>query len=367
MRFRKTLISLTLATGLVFALPAVAQQKPMTQDQVQALVRDGFGDESGAKLIEQRGIDFAPAEEFLQKLKSAGASETFLGALRAAKPPEPPSAPATAELIVETSPNAEVFLDGVSQGHAHGEGGLNTRAKPGTHTLKVSLKGKKDFEQNITLAPLQVTRIEARLKDLTSMPGTGGEVIYPKAAEEPTPTPPTLSPPWLAAKPQGQEPAPTPAPIGHWSVELSETFKESGMRAYHALDRVDPREAALSYEPRQLDAEKALDEAGDKAASDYDKHALELLRAWGFFNVRQHDNWISQQQLSVARPDLEQIRQSTINIKQRIPLLNGQLQCYKEATLIFKPDTFNPKGREDIQKASEGPENCLQLLKRITE
>ena len=25
------------------------------------MVRDGFGDESGAKLIEQRGIDFAPA------------------------------------------------------------------------------------------------------------------------------------------------------------------------------------------------------------------------------------------------------------------------------------------------------------------
>jgi hypothetical protein len=29
------------------------------------MVRDGFGDESGAKLIEQRGIDFAPSEDFL--------------------------------------------------------------------------------------------------------------------------------------------------------------------------------------------------------------------------------------------------------------------------------------------------------------
>ena len=56
------------------------------------MVRDGFGDESGAKLIEQRGIDFAPAEDFLQTLKAAGASEAFLNALRAAKPPEPASA-----------------------------------------------------------------------------------------------------------------------------------------------------------------------------------------------------------------------------------------------------------------------------------
>jgi hypothetical protein len=67
---------------LVFALPGGAQQKPVaptfrsakpfTQDQVQAMVRDGFGDDSGAKLIEQRGIDFAPSEDFLQTLKAAG-------------------------------------------------------------------------------------------------------------------------------------------------------------------------------------------------------------------------------------------------------------------------------------------------------
>jgi len=50
--------------------PAWAQQKPLTRDQVQGLVRDGLGDESGAKLIEQRGIDFAPAEGFLQSLKA---------------------------------------------------------------------------------------------------------------------------------------------------------------------------------------------------------------------------------------------------------------------------------------------------------
>src|SRR5208337_180548 len=104
MRFRKPLTFLILATGLVFALPAWAQQKnvgpssagprpnavrpyvacaaavltppavlqkpvapgfspakPFTQEQVVSMVRDGLGDESGAKLIEQRGIDFAPS------------------------------------------------------------------------------------------------------------------------------------------------------------------------------------------------------------------------------------------------------------------------------------------------------------------
>ncbi len=64
--------------------PGISPAKPFTQEQVVSMVRDGFGDESGAKMIEQRGIDFAPAEDFLQTLKAAGASEAFLTALRAA-------------------------------------------------------------------------------------------------------------------------------------------------------------------------------------------------------------------------------------------------------------------------------------------
>jgi tetratricopeptide (TPR) repeat protein len=137
MRFRKTLSFLILATALVSPVSAWAQQKsvaptfrsacadvaaslprhggvkpplgcadlkvsataaasdrakPFTQEQVVSMVRDGFGDESGAKLIEQRGIDFAPSQDFIQTLKAAGASEAFLDALRAAKPPEPASA-----------------------------------------------------------------------------------------------------------------------------------------------------------------------------------------------------------------------------------------------------------------------------------
>ncbi len=71
--------------------PGVSPAKPFTQEQVSNMVRDGFGDESGAKLIEQRGIDFAPSEDFYRTLKTTGASKAFLNALRAAKPSEPAS------------------------------------------------------------------------------------------------------------------------------------------------------------------------------------------------------------------------------------------------------------------------------------
>ncbi|HMD84122.1 MAG TPA: hypothetical protein VKO18_05425 [Terriglobia bacterium] len=121
MKFQKTLTFFILATGLIIApfagaqqknvgpssagpgpnavrpyvacaaampaLPPRAQQKPFTQKQVSNMVRAGLGDDSGAKLIEQRGIDFTPSEDFYQTLKAAGASEAFLNALRAAVAP----------------------------------------------------------------------------------------------------------------------------------------------------------------------------------------------------------------------------------------------------------------------------------------
>jgi len=78
-----------LIIAVILTVPLRAQQKPFTEEQVTNMVRDGFGDDSGARLIEQRGTDFAPAEDFLQTLKAAGASAAFLKALRAAKYPQP--------------------------------------------------------------------------------------------------------------------------------------------------------------------------------------------------------------------------------------------------------------------------------------
>ncbi len=85
---RPVVTVLMLLMPVIPTLPMRAQQKPFTLEQVSNMVRAGLGDDSGAKLIEQRGIDFA-AEDFMQSLKAAGVSEAFVKALRAAKPPEP--------------------------------------------------------------------------------------------------------------------------------------------------------------------------------------------------------------------------------------------------------------------------------------
>ena len=143
---------------LIRALRAV-KPNPMTREQVLQLVAGGVPSQRAAALVKQRGIDFMPDAEYLETLRVAGAEEVLLAAVRAA------SEAVTAQLVVATSPNAEVYLDGELKGRANAQGELAMKTKLGVHTLKVSQAGKKDFEQNLTLAVRQATRIEARLVD----------------------------------------------------------------------------------------------------------------------------------------------------------------------------------------------------------
>jgi hypothetical protein len=138
-----------------------ARPKPLTREQVLQLVAGHLPSQRAVMLVKQRGIDFLIDDDYLQTLRVAGADDEVIAALREA------SADAMAELVVTTSPNAEVYLDGDLQGRAGAQGELTVhKVKPGAHALKVSLPGKKDFEQNITVAGGVVNKLAAALNDL---------------------------------------------------------------------------------------------------------------------------------------------------------------------------------------------------------
>lgn len=87
----KILLCLLLLASVV----AMAQQtppKPLNKEQVSAMVRDGLADEFGARLVKDRGLDFAPDADFVESLRKAGASEEFLKAVQDAAPAGAPSA-----------------------------------------------------------------------------------------------------------------------------------------------------------------------------------------------------------------------------------------------------------------------------------
>jgi WD40 repeat protein len=58
----------------------------LTREQVLRLVAGGVPSERAAALVNQRGLDFKPTEEYLETLRIAGAGEVLLKSLREAKP-----------------------------------------------------------------------------------------------------------------------------------------------------------------------------------------------------------------------------------------------------------------------------------------
>jgi formylglycine-generating enzyme required for sulfatase activity len=137
-----------------------AKLQPLTKDQVLRLVAGGVPGESAAGLVTQRGIDFLVDEPYLDMLRRLGADDSLIAALRQANKAVTPA------LVITTSADAEVRLGDVFNGRASPQGELTIRANPGVHTLKISLKGKKDYEQQVTLVGGQTTKIQAALVDL---------------------------------------------------------------------------------------------------------------------------------------------------------------------------------------------------------
>ncbi len=85
-------------------------------------------------------------------------------------PSNNPPPPKPAQIIIQTSPGAQVYLDDALKGQTNAEGRLViSNPAPGNHVVKVSLAGKQNYEKTFTLAAGQVMKITAELADL---PGT---------------------------------------------------------------------------------------------------------------------------------------------------------------------------------------------------
>jgi formylglycine-generating enzyme len=143
-----------------------ANPKPLSKAQVLRLVAAGVPSQRAADLVRQHGIDFVADDKFLRELSVAGADDNLVSAIRAA------TMAGTGELLVQTSPGAAVYLDGEMQGQADAKGGVDVHASLGTHTVKVSLAGKADFEQNVTVSTREPTRFDAPLQDAAPVTGS---------------------------------------------------------------------------------------------------------------------------------------------------------------------------------------------------
>jgi hypothetical protein len=74
------------------------------------------------------------------------------------------------KIVISSMAGAEVYLDGASRGKIDASGKLAlTDLPPGSHQLRVTAQGKKDYEQSVSVSAGQESPIQAQLQDL---PGT---------------------------------------------------------------------------------------------------------------------------------------------------------------------------------------------------
>jgi formylglycine-generating enzyme required for sulfatase activity len=257
----KFFMAIVLVSALGLAATPQETKKPLTKDQVMSLVKGSVPSARVAELVRENGIDFEPTEEYFRTLRSAGAGQVLIDALRSMSAHKPPSPDAVAQskqringanallgtgdidgaialyqeairvnpgdseahrllgialgkkndwqgdiseqrvaillnpddaaakselvaalhaatptetsVVVQSSPNAEVYLDNEFKGRTGPEGQLKIEdLKPGAHALRVSMPGKQAFEQSLNLTAGQTRQVAATLADLPPAPGT---------------------------------------------------------------------------------------------------------------------------------------------------------------------------------------------------
>ncbi len=167
---RVVLNSIVLVALMLYAVAMAARGqtpgRPLTKDDVIALVKGDVPPQRVAQLAREHGIDFALTPQTEKDLRAAGATDELLAALRGLSP-QPPAAPPVLE--IQSSPgHAEVYVDDVHQGQTSEEGHLKVpNLIPGSHRLRLSHDGYLDNERQVDLAAGQTANVTINLEKLT--------------------------------------------------------------------------------------------------------------------------------------------------------------------------------------------------------
>lgn len=180
--FRRRIAPLVaLVIGLCACNVRAQAGPPYSKEAIVGMLKGEVSPKRVAVLVRQRGIDFQIPPEVESELRRAGATAELVAMLREIAP-----TPQPAQIVIQTSPNAQVYLDDVFKGQASPQGRLVIDpAKPGDHALRVSLVGKRDYEQPVKVTAGETSNVQAALADI----------------EKPKPTPPVEPPRRTVAAP----------------------------------------------------------------------------------------------------------------------------------------------------------------------
>lgn len=162
-------ISATLLWMAVSVWPFAAQErKPPTKLEVMELLESGVTPKRVGELAKQFGLAFSMTVQTETQLMAAGATDDLLGVLRSVAPKTPPEAPgsaATALLIEVTPGGAQVYVDDELMGTTSAQGRVKlSRLSPGTHRVRLSLAGHRDYERVVEIEPGAIAHLTGMLE-----------------------------------------------------------------------------------------------------------------------------------------------------------------------------------------------------------
>jgi hypothetical protein len=177
------LLAVAILSSAILCLNSAAQapQKPWTKDQVIRMLKGDMPPKRVETLARERGIDFEMTSQTEGELRQAGADASLLSALRelAPKPREKQT-----EIVVQTSADAEIYVDDQFEGRASPEGRLKVaKLTPGEHVVRVALAGYRDLEEKIELKAGQTQQVNVRLVASAPPPASSGSTSTPSAAQ----------------------------------------------------------------------------------------------------------------------------------------------------------------------------------------
>jgi PEGA domain len=144
---------------------------PLSKDEIIDLLKSGATPARVAGLVREFGVSFQLSPALENELKSAGATDELLRAVRESAPKTPPpvpTPPVAGSLLIKSTPaGAQVFLDGKLVGTTNAEGQLELLQRPlGKHVIRLTLTGYEDYEQTASLLAGQLTSVTATLEPL---------------------------------------------------------------------------------------------------------------------------------------------------------------------------------------------------------
>jgi hypothetical protein len=118
------------------------------------------------------------------QLSDAGATEELLAILRQLAPrpaTRPTAGTGAAILLIEATPGgAQAYIDDEPMGTTSSAGRLKlTKLSPGTHRVRLSLRGFRDYEQTVQLVSGQAVTVAANLESSAAANGSSNPLAAP--------------------------------------------------------------------------------------------------------------------------------------------------------------------------------------------